>query len=141
MSSLNLTPLIARMKELGYDAPPMPSLEQTFVSCETCEGKGRKLIYDDKQPMFDEEGEDEVDVPVEVHCDACMGSGQIPDATLQKWLKQMSDIMDKAYGRSSQIPRGTEKDFQALEQIREDGERIGVADNERRKRLGIDKNG
>ena len=130
MAGPDLTPLIARMKELGYDMAPMPSLEQAFTKCEKCTGYGRQAL------VIQNGDEDE-----EVHCDVCMGSGQIPDPTLQKWLKQMSDIMDKAYGRSSQIPRVTEKDFQTLEQIREEGERIGVADNERRKRLGIDKNG
>jgi len=36
------------------------------------------------------------------------------------------------------IPRVTEEDFQALEQIFEETERIGLADVERRRRLGID---
>ena len=82
MPAPDFTPLIARMKELGYDIAPMPSLEQTFVPCEACRENGG----------FDQDG-------TKYHCLYCMGSGQIPDATLQKWLKQMSGIMDKAYGR------------------------------------------
>lgn len=81
MPGPDLTPLIDRMKELGYDIGPMPNLEQAFVPCEACK----------EAVQMDADGG-------EILCSNCFGSGLIPDSTLQKWLKQMSDIMDKAYG-------------------------------------------
>jgi len=87
MPGPDLTPLIARLKELGIDAPPVPDLVQSFEKCEPCRGSGRESVVDDEETT-------------EILCRVCMGSGLIPDTTLAKWLKDMSYIMDKAYGRT-----------------------------------------
>jgi len=94
MPGPNLTSLIARLKELGIESPPMPKLAQTFEKCEACKGWGRTVQYNRQtRDGYDDE-------EIEVHCEICMGAGQLPDNKLAEWIKTMSENMDKAYGKS-----------------------------------------